>query len=93
MNTASQDDARTVRSEWNLACPGCKSDEHLRVSIKTWAALTVDGTEPVGDHEWDHDSPMHCVSCNWTGTGWEAEVAKSFGHPSKPETSQQGQDQ
>lgn len=82
---------KTVRTEWNLACPGCKSDESLHVSVTVRAALTLDGTEPVGDHEWDDRSTLQCTACAWLGTVGEAEVERTFGEPYRPTFDEGGQ--
>ena len=58
----------TVRDEYNLVCSGCGSDEHLAVELTTMAKLTLDGTDPFGDHEWDHNSYMRCANCGNDGT-------------------------
>jgi hypothetical protein len=57
----------TVRKTFNLACPKCGSDEHLRVAIETWADLSPDGTDPVGDHDWNQYSGCRCTSCDFNG--------------------------
>jgi hypothetical protein len=54
----------TVRETWGYACPNCKSDEHLQVELTTMANLMADGTDPVGDQEWDENSFMRCTNCN-----------------------------
>ena len=43
----------TVRSIFDMMCPKCGSDAHLRVSIEAWANLSANGTKPVGDHDWN----------------------------------------
>jgi hypothetical protein len=57
----------TVRTIFAMACPECGSDEHLRVAIETWADLSIDGTEPVGDHDWNAFSGYRCTSCEFNG--------------------------
>lgn len=57
----------TVRELFGLACPNCGSDEHLCVVIKTLASLSPDGTDPFGDHEWDHESPCLWRECDFAG--------------------------
>jgi hypothetical protein len=52
-------------------CPSCKGGI-LAVVVKVWAVLTEGGTEtdhdicPDHDHEWDGDSLMACLSCDYT---------------------------
>jgi hypothetical protein len=57
----------TVRQTFQLACPKCGSDEHLCVAIETWANLSADGTDPVGDHDWNQYSGCRCTSCEFAG--------------------------
>lgn len=56
-----------VRTLFEMACPSCGSDTHLMVVITAWAALSTDGTEPDGDHDWDDTSACRCDSCEYTG--------------------------
>jgi hypothetical protein len=37
------------------------------VGIKSLATLSVDGTDPFGDHEWDEESPCLCKNRDFTG--------------------------
>lgn len=56
----------TVREEWGLACPTCRSDEHLAISIKTWAALSAEGTDAHHDiHWWNDESSCRCEACGY----------------------------
>lgn len=59
--------SQTVRTLFKLACPKCGSDEHLAVAIETWANLSPDGTEPIGDHDWNAYSGCRCTSCAFNG--------------------------
>ena len=56
-----------VRSEYKLACPQCGQADTLCIEISCSAALTIDGTEPCGDHYWDDDSACCCDACNHHG--------------------------
>jgi hypothetical protein len=58
----------TVREQWGLACPACKSDEYLQVQVTVMADLSVEGSDPCSDQEWDDDSFIRCRSCSHTGT-------------------------
>jgi len=62
------DDQPTVSSEYDVQCPSCGRDDAMQVCVTVFADLTVDGTEPDGDHEWDSESPARCNACHWTGT-------------------------
>lgn len=57
----------SVRELFNVACPNCGSDGDLLVAVCVWARLSVDGTEPVGDHDWDNESGMICLACRTAG--------------------------
>lgn len=58
----------TVRSEFGLACPQCGRDDDLRICLRSWAAITPEGTECDGDHHWDNKSGCICDHCNHSGT-------------------------
>lgn len=64
---ADDDDQPTVASEFDIRCPGCGSDEHMQVELKTLAHLTPDGTDPGPEHDWHNDSFIHCDNCDWEG--------------------------
>ena len=54
----------TVRNTFAMACPKCGSDEHLRISMHTWAPLTADGTDANdGEHVWDEHDDCICANC------------------------------
>lgn len=56
----------TVRAIFGLACPKCRRDDHLAVSIRTWAALSGEGADAHHDmHEWDEESPCRCEACGF----------------------------
>lgn len=56
-----------LRSEFGLACPACGAAEKLLIDITCSATLTIDGTEPEGDHYWDSNSPCVCEACGHQG--------------------------
>lgn len=64
---AQDDEEPTVASEFDIRCPGCGSDEHMQVEIKTLADLTPDGTAPGPEHDWHVDSFIRCDGCGWEG--------------------------
>ena len=57
----------TVRDLFGLACPKCDDDHRLHLVITTLAALSADGTEPIGDHEWDSTAYCRCNGCRFEG--------------------------
>jgi len=65
----------TVKDEWGVCCPGCGSDEHLRVEVRSFADLTVDGTDVDDAHDWDSTSACRCTACDWAGDVGQAQHA------------------
>lgn len=54
----------TVRKAFNMACPACQSDEHIRIYMHTWAPLSEGGTDANdGEHVWDGDDDCVCDGC------------------------------
>jgi hypothetical protein len=51
-----------------MKCPNCYSDESLHIHYQGTAGLTSEGSEDVGNHEWDDDSHCNCQDCGWSGT-------------------------
>jgi hypothetical protein len=67
-----------MKLQWhNMICPSCLSDRDLKVVVETFSLLTAEGTENVGDEEWDENSLCLCdcglsgpVSMfEWSGSG------------------------
>ena len=58
---------RDLRSEWGMACPRCGSADSMTLTISCSANLTINGTEPRGDHEWEPTSDCHCDECGHNG--------------------------
>lgn len=75
--------SRSVRDIFGVACPGCGSDGELMVVVTVWAALSTDGTEPEGDHEWNEDSAMSCRACGHGGkvAAFRCEEREGEGRP------------
>ena len=74
----SDDDSKSqcdLRSEYDLACPKCGYAETLTIDISCSAILSIDGTEPHGDHYWDNDSSCFCDECGHNGLVGEFRVA------------------
>jgi hypothetical protein len=57
-----------LRSEYNMACPQCGQADTLSIEIVCTAILSIDGTEPDGEHFWDRTSPCFCPDCDLYGT-------------------------
>lgn len=58
----------TLLDLYSLECPCCHNSEHLLVTITAVADLTVDGTDPSGDHDWSNDNRCGCPLCGQSGT-------------------------
>lgn len=68
----------SVKENWDMECPKCRSDENLVIGILTAALLTPDGTdiwEYDSDHEWDDKSTCECAGCGHSGKVSEFELA------------------
>jgi hypothetical protein len=63
-----------LRSEYNMACPQCGQADTLSIEIVCTAILSIDGTEPCGDHTWDETSSCVCDACGHHGTAGEFRV-------------------
>lgn len=68
-----------LRSEYDLACPKCGQAEMLSIEITCTATLSIDGTEPNGDHYWDETSSCSCDACDHHGSVAEFRVAAASG--------------
>jgi len=56
---------------WGYRCPGCGSDEKIRILARTQVALYHNGTELAPDHdgfEWSDGDDASCDDCGWFGT-------------------------
>lgn len=56
-----------VRDDQEFHCPKCQSDSKIEVAFAGLCRLTPDGSEDVGDHEYDEDSLAQCGACGHTG--------------------------
>jgi hypothetical protein len=63
-----------LRTEHDLACPQCGQADTLSVEITCTAILSIDGTEPQGDHYWDDTSSCSCDACDHHGTVGEFRI-------------------
>ncbi len=72
------DDAPTVRDEWEMECPSCESDESIEIVMKVWGLLVADGTDldaaDDGTHTWDDDSSARCTECDFSGTAKDFKI-------------------
>jgi hypothetical protein len=50
-----------------ICCPKCGQEDQLRIAATISCLVTDDGSDPVGDHEWDDDSPTSCPECGFNG--------------------------
>jgi hypothetical protein len=50
-----------------MCCPKCKQCERFKIDGRATFEVVEDGSEVVGDHEWDEDSGAHCPKCDWRG--------------------------
>jgi hypothetical protein len=45
----------------NVCCPNCRQEDHFKIVATICCLVSDDGSEPVGDHEWDDSSATSCV--------------------------------
>lgn len=59
-------------AKWHeMQCPKCKLDGDLQVTFTGTCRLTSDGSEDIGNHEYDDTHNCFCGDC-----GYEATVAE-----------------
>jgi hypothetical protein len=51
-----------------LQCPVCKSSEPFRISATATILMYDDGSDEVGDIDWEQDSHIQCERCKHQGT-------------------------
>ncbi len=51
----------------NVRCPKCGQEDHFKIVALIICDVTDDGSEPVGDHEWDDHSATRCPECGFDG--------------------------
>jgi hypothetical protein len=51
----------------NVCCPKCAQDDRFKIVALITCDVTDDGSEAVGDHEWDDTSATRCVECGFDG--------------------------
>lgn len=50
-----------------MRCSGCGNKDNFRIVGLATFDVYQDGSEAVGDHEWDADSPCYCPECGRSG--------------------------
>ena len=60
-----------------VCCPKCGQEDRFNITAVITCLVTDDGSEPVGDHDWDDNSSTQCPECGFCGT------MKEFRKPSK----------
>ena len=65
-----------LRALFDLACPNCGQADTLHITITCTGELTANGSEALGDHEWEDDSFCLCPECEHQG------VVENFRIPS-----------
>jgi hypothetical protein len=48
-----------------IRCPACGQDDRFKITALITCIVTDDGSEPVGDHDWDDESNAHCAGCGF----------------------------
>lgn len=51
-----------------IRCPKCSQEDRFKITALITCVVTDDGSEPIGDHEWDGESSTHCPECGFNGT-------------------------
>ena len=51
----------------NVRCPKCGQEDRFKIVALITCDVTDDGSEPVGDHEWDDHSATRCSECGFDG--------------------------
>jgi len=51
-----------------VCCPKCGQEDCFKITAIITCVVTDDGSEPVGDHEWDDESATRCAECDFDGT-------------------------
>jgi hypothetical protein len=77
MSSAVTKPRKDLRSDYDMACPQCGHAERLSIEIVCSAILSIDGTEPNGDHYWDEASSCGCDVCGRHGTVAEFRITSN----------------
>lgn len=48
-----------------IRCPSCGQEDRFKITAAITCLVTDNGSEPVGDHDWDDDSNTHCSECGF----------------------------
>lgn len=65
MSETSGDRKENVNCLEGYACPRCGYDEELRIICTTLVTMTDDGSDDIGDLEWDENSHGTCPKCGF----------------------------
>ena len=49
-------------------CPRCGQEDRFKIAAVITCLVTDDGSDPVGDHDWDDNSSTQCPECGFSGT-------------------------
>ncbi len=50
-----------------IRCPACGQEDRFRITALITCVVTDNGSEPLGDHEWDGESSTQCPQCGFNG--------------------------
>jgi hypothetical protein len=67
----------TVGNQFGYLCPNCKQGNCITITCVVTCELTENGSNDIGDHEWDTESWAHC-ECGWHGRVKEFLQAENF---------------
>ena len=48
-----------------IQCPACGQEDRFKIAALIACLVTDNGSEPVGDHEWNDESSNHCPQCGF----------------------------
>lgn len=51
----------------DISCPQCRQADRFKIASSTWSEVTDDGSETIGDVEWDDSSQTICLGCDYKG--------------------------
>ena len=52
---------------YNIACPKCGAFDSFSIQVTAITKFTDNGSEYIGDTEWDDESPIACCECQHMG--------------------------
>lgn len=66
-----------------IRCPACGQEDRFKITALITCVVTDNGSEPLGDHEWDSESSAQCPECGFNGK--LKEFSKPTALPPDPE--------